>query len=141
MDIWAIVQGRLWKLPLPNWALPGRWLTHVFRGQIAHNDIHQSDEVPYELILGWFFHYAVGVAYGILFLLIVGTGWLEQPKFLSAWLFAIATIAAGWFVLQPGMGLGWAASKTPNPWKTRSLGLVAHTAFGAGLWLTGTLVG
>lgn len=41
---------------------------------------------------------------------------------------------AGWFLLQPGMGLGWAAAKTPKPWKGRGLGLVAHTLFAVGMW-------
>jgi hypothetical protein len=48
--------------------------------------------------------------------------------------FSVLTIAAGWFVLQPGMGLGWAAAKTPAPWKARGFGLLAHTVFGLGMW-------
>ena len=55
-------------------------------------------------------------------------------QFLPVWLFSIFTIVAGWFLLQPGMGLGWAAAKTPAPWKVRGLGLLAHTAFGLGMW-------
>ena len=45
------------------------------------------------------------------------------------------TILAGWFLLAPGMGAGWAASKTPNPAKSRALNIAAHTAFALGLWL------
>lgn len=51
------------------------------------------------------------------------------------------TVAAGWFLLQPGLGIGWAASKTPNPNKVRALNLAAHTVFGLGLWLTALLIG
>lgn len=125
---------------MPNWALPGRWFGHLFRGKIFHENIGQTDEVSSELILGWLFHYGVGVLYGVFFLLIVGLTWLNEPDFLSAWIFAIATIAAGWFILQPGMGLGYAASNTPMPWKSRGLGLMAHTAFGLGLWGSGLLI-
>ncbi|WP_417250785.1 DUF2938 domain-containing protein [Celeribacter sp.] len=141
MDAWAFIQNRIWGVPMPNWAMPGRWFAHLFRGKIFHHDIGQSDEVPSELIVGWLFHYGVGVVYGIVFLLIVGTTWQTAPDFLTAWVFAIATIAAGWFILQPGMGLGWAASKTPTPWKSRGLGLIAHTVFGLGIWGSGVLIG
>lgn len=140
MDVWAIILNRVWGMPLPNWAMPGRWFAHVFKGKIFHEDIKQADEISGELALGWLFHYGVGVVYGMLFLVLVGTDWLTAPGFLSAWIFAIATISAGWFLLQPGMGLGWAASKTPAPWSARGLGLIAHTVFGLGLWGSGVLI-
>lgn len=141
MDAWALIQNRVWRLPMPNWAMPGRWFAYLFKGKMFHEDIGQADEASGELVLGWLFHYGVGVIYGIVFLLIVGSTWLLEPDFLTAWIYAIATIAAGWFILQPGMGLGWAASNTPTPWKSRGLGLIAHTAFGLGLWGSGLLIG
>ena len=60
--------------------------------------------------------------------------WLAAPTFLPVWIFALITIAAGWFLLQPGMGLGWAAARTANPGKARIMGLIAHTVFGLGMW-------
>ena len=96
MDLWAVIQHRIWNLPLPNWAMPGRWFAHLFHGRVFHQDIGQAKEIPNELALGWLFHYGVGVAYGMVFLLIVGAEWLMQPDFLSAWIFALVTIAAGW---------------------------------------------
>jgi hypothetical protein len=44
-------------------------------------------------------------------------------------------VGAGWFLLQPGLGIGWAASKTPNPTKVRVLNLVAHTIFALGMYV------
>lgn len=140
MDMWTVIQNRVWRLPLPNWAMPGRWFAHIFKGKFFHQDIGLADEVQGELLLGWLFHYGVGLVYGILFLFLVGTEWLMEPDFLSAWIYAIATIAAGWFILQPGMGLGRAGSNTPEPWKSRGLGLIAHTAFGFGLWTSGLMI-
>ncbi len=139
MDIWAQVLHRVFGQPLPNWAMPGRWLAHAFRGTVFHDDIGRAEPVAGELPLGWAFHYAVGVLYGVVFAVLAGPGWLAEPTFLPVWIFALITIAAGWFLLQPGMGLGWAASKTPRPWKVRGLGLVAHTVFGCGMW-AGALV-
>ena len=139
MDIWGWLQSRYAGAAAANWAMPGRWFGHLMRGRVFHDDIAQAEPVGRELALGWAFHYAVGALYGVTFLMIVGPVWLIQPEFLSAWIFALITITAGWFLLQPGMGLGWAASKTPNPWATRGKGLMAHTVFGLGMWGTGFL--
>lgn len=141
MDIWAIVLAQFFGQPRPNWAMPGRWLGHVFMGKVWHDDISNADPVEGELRLGWAFHYAVGILYGVIWALIAGPAWLDSPSFVPVWIFALLTISAGWFLLQPGMGLGWAASKTPNPLKTRAFGLVAHTWFGVGMWATALIIG
>lgn len=132
MDVWAWVLDRLGVVAFPNWAMPGRWVGHWPR--LFHDDIGAVAPVRGEVALGWALHYGVGVAYGLAWALIGGTAWLAAPSFLPVWLFALVTIAAGWFLLQPGMGLGWAASNTPAPWKVRGLGLLAHTVFGLGMW-------
>ncbi len=134
MDIWALLLERFGQAR-PNWAMPGRWLGHVFKGQVFHDDIGAAEPVRHELALGWALHYGVGVLYGVVFVLLAGQGWVENPSFLPLWVFSLATIAAGWFLLQPGMGLGWAASRTANPWKVRAMGLVAHTVFAVGIWV------
>lgn len=134
MDIWAWIAARLGLAGAPNWAMPGRWLAHVFRGRLFHDDIGAVAPVENELRLGWLFHYAVGLLYGVIFVLLAGRDWLAEPSFPPVWLFSLITILAGWCLLHPGMGLGWFASKTPSPWKTRILGLVAHTAFALGMW-------
>jgi DUF2938 family protein len=135
IDLWALALNRATGLPQPNWAMVGRWAAHLPRGRVFHDAIGEVPPVGDELRIGWAFHYAVGIAYGVIFVLIVGADWLAAPTLLPAWIFAVLTIAAGWFLLHPGMGLGWAASKTPNPWKARGLGLVSHSIFGIGLWV------
>ncbi|MDF5305394.1 DUF2938 family protein, partial [Vibrio parahaemolyticus] len=39
-------------------------------------------------------------------------------------------------VIQPCLGFGFAASKTPTPWKARLLSTLAHLAYGLGLFIT-----
>lgn len=134
MDLWALALNRFSGQPMPNWGNVGRWLGHVPRGTVFHDDIGAAAPLPQELALGWVAHYGVGVVYGVVWALIAGPAWLAAPTFGPVWIFALLTIAAGWFLLQPGMGLGWAASNTPNPWKVRGMGLLAHTAFGLGMW-------
>jgi hypothetical protein len=140
MDVWAILLNRVAGLDLPNWALVGRWFWHLGKGSVFHDDISAAQPYAKELGLGWLAHYAVGIIYGTLFVLIMGSAWLAAPAFVPAWIFGLVTVGAGWFLLQPGLGLGWAASKTENPWMVRALNLLAHTAFALGLWVTALVI-
>ena len=97
-------------------------------------------EVAGERLIGWVFHYAVGIIYGVAFVIIAGASWVAAPTFLPLWIYAIVTVGFGWFLLHPGLGLGWGASKTPAPWKVRALGLVAHTVFGLGMFAAAVVV-
>lgn len=140
MDLWAILLHKAFGQAKPNWAPAGRWFRHLANGTIFHQSIADAEPYGHELALGWAGHYAVGIIYGILFALIVGTGWFAAPTFIPAWIFGIVSIAAGWFLMQPGMGLGWAASKTPKPNKVRVMGLIAHTVFALGFYGTALLI-
>ena len=135
MDASAVLLRRSAGVPMPNWAMVGRWAAHLARGRVFHDDIGQATSVEGEHAIGWVFHYAVGVIYGVVLAFLMGPAWLAAPTFAPAWGFSMLMLGFGWFLLQPGLGLGWAAAKTPNPAKARVLGLVAHTVFGAGLWL------
>ena len=139
MDVWALVLNRVFNLPLPNWALVGRWFLHVPRGQIFHDDIAKAEGFSYELSAGWIAHYVTGIVYGGALIAIMGNGYATAPTLLPALILAWITVGAGWFLLQPGMGAGWAASKRDNPWTIRALNLVAHTWFGLGMYLGAVL--
>ncbi|WP_159948522.1 DUF2938 domain-containing protein [Rhizobium sp. 18065] len=141
MDVWAIVLWRAFGQPKANWAPVGRWFWHLKNGKVFHDSIANAEPYAHELALGWISHYAVGILYGILLAVLVGPAWFANPTFLPAWILGIVTVGAGWFLLQPGLGIGWAASKTPNPTKVRALNLVAHTVFAVGLWGTALLIG
>lgn len=134
MDLWAILLNRATGNPLPNWSLVGRWFAWVPRGRIFHGDITRTPPVQQEAALGWLAHYATGIVYAAALILIAGRDWTANPTFLPAFACGMITILAGWFLLAPGMGAGWAAANTPNPWKSRTLNIAAHTAFALGLW-------
>ena len=134
MDLWAQLLARVAGVPAPNWAMVGRWVAHL-NGRVFHDDISVAAPVSGERAIGWVFHYAVGVAYGVALAVLVGPAWLQAPTLWPALFFSILMLGFGWFLLQPGMGAGWAASRTPDPAKARVLGLLAHTVFGVGLWL------
>lgn len=140
MDLWAVLLAVAFGQPWPNWALPGRWVAECCRGRVFHDDIGKAPRRVNEQTIGWIFHYAVGIIYGIALVLITGPQWLATPTFLPAFIWGIVTIAGGWFLLAPGMGAGWAASKRPNPTKVRAMNLVAHTVFAIGLYGTALLI-
>lgn len=83
----------------------------------------------------WLTHCLVGIAFAGLLVAVQGVAWLEQPTLAPALLLGVATVAAPWFVVQPAMGAGFAATKTPTPLKNCLRSLANHTVFGAGLYL------
>jgi len=137
MDLWSIVRKRAFDVPLPNYGLVGRWLAHLGRGQFRHESIAASPPVPGERVIGWIAHYVIGVAFAGLLLAVWGLAWLRHPTIGPALLVGIGTVAAPFLVLQPGMGAGVAASRTPRPAAARQQSLITHTIFGLGLYAAG----
>ncbi|WP_227320806.1 DUF2938 domain-containing protein [Acidisoma silvae] len=140
MDIWAFILAAFPGQSRPNWRPVGRWVGHLGNGRVFHDDIAAAAPFALENSMGWVFHYVVGALYGAILVALTGPGWLVHPTFWPAWIWGIVTIAGGWFLLVPGLGLGWAASRTPNPNRVRIMGLIAHTVFGFGLYATALLI-
>jgi hypothetical protein len=134
MDLWLWLLSRL-GVPTSGFAMVGRWVGHFRRGEFAHAAISKAAAVRFELGLGWATHYLIGIAYAALLVGLRGTAWLEQPTLLPALVFGILTVAAPWFVMQPAMGAGFLALKTPTPLKNALRNLANHAVFGAGLYV------
>jgi Protein of unknown function (DUF2938) len=134
IDIWAILLRRVARLPTANWALVGRWFGYLPRGKFVHHPIGDSAAIPYELMIGWVAHYSTGVAYGIAYLGIVQGLMLRSPTLISALVFGLVTLVAPWLILQPGMGAGVFASRTPRPGVTRLVNVSVHAVFGVSLY-------
>jgi len=139
LDVWAMFLQRAFGIPPANWALVGRWVGHLPRGRFVHDDIGQAEPVPNELAIGWVFHYAVGIAFAAALLAIWGLGWARMPTLIPALIVGYVTIGCGWFILQPGMGAGVAASKRANAMQIRMLNILGHTVFGLGLYFAALL--
>lgn len=138
MDAWLMFLKRMGVQTL-NFAFIGRWVGHLFRGRFAHAAIGKAPPIRGELALGWATHYAVGIAFAGLLVGITGIGWARSPSLLPAVLLGMGTVAAPLFVMQPAMGSGFAASKTPTPLRNCLRSVVNHTVFGLGLYLSAFL--
>jgi DUF2938 family protein len=139
MDLWAVLLQRLFRVQPSNWAMVGRWVGHFSNGQFRHDRIADAAPIRGELALGWSVHYLTGITYGALLLGIWGIEWARRPTLLPALILSWVALLAPFFVLQPGMGLGVAGSRTPNPNATRVRSVLNHTVFGLGLYVSALL--
>jgi hypothetical protein len=139
MDVWMVVRTRLLGIPAQSYGLVGRWLAGLPRGQFRHERIAASPPVRGELLIGWAAHYLIGVAFAGLLLAVVGLEWARRPTLAPALIVGIGTVLAPFLVMQPGMGAGVAASRTPRPWAARVQSFITHAVFGFGLYAAGSL--
>ena len=137
MDLWNLFLKRAFGIPSLDFCLLGRWLRSLPRGILGHASIAALPRKPLECPLGWGAHYAVGVMFGLAFTLLVSGDWLARPTLLPAMLYGIGTAVFPFFILQPVLGLGFAASRTPKPAQARLKTLATHTVFGIGLYACG----
>lgn len=137
MDLWAIARRRLFGIPPPDYRLVGRWLAHMPRGRFRHDPIAAAAPVRGERALGWTAHYLVGIAFAAILLGACGIDWLRQPTLAPALVVGIGTVAAPFLLMQPGMGAGIAASRTPRPGVARLQSVITHAIFGLGLYAAG----
>lgn len=140
MDAWLMLLKRL-GVPTLNLAFIGRWAGHLLRGRFSHGAIAKSQPIPGELALGWVTHYAVGIGFAGLLVCLQGVEWLRNPSFVPAVVVGMLTVAAPLFLMQPAMGAGFAASRTPTPLKNCIRSLANHTVFGVGLYLSAVALG
>ena len=134
MDLWSLLLRRRSNIQGLDYALLGRWIGHFPRRRFFHERIASAEPIRRERPLGWVAHYSIGIAFAFLLLAIWGLGWARSPTIWPALLIGLGTIVAPWFVLQPGMGAGIAASRTPNPRAARLRNLATHTVYGIGLY-------
>jgi hypothetical protein len=85
-------------------------------------------------LLGWTVHYVIGIVFDAVLVLSQGVEWARAPTLLAALCTGILTVVAPLFILQPAMGAGIAASRTPRPWLNNLRSLANHTVFGVGLY-------
>jgi hypothetical protein len=136
MDLWSVLRKMWFGVPMPDYGMVGRWLAYLPRGRFRHDPIAATAPVRGEAAIGWISHYLIGMVLAALLLFSVGPDWVSAPTAGAALLAGACTVAAPYFILQPGMGLGIAARRARNPATARLHSLVTHLVFGFGLYLT-----
>ena len=139
IDLWATFLKRAFGVASLDYGLFGRWIG-ISQAGASHTTIfakHGLFPVNRSLaglrtlpdrdrLRGW------------------GLGWARKLSIVPALIVGIATIVAPFFILQPRMGAGIAASRTPRPSIARLKSLGTHLAYALGLYLaaliTATLV-
>jgi hypothetical protein len=104
-------------------------------GIFRHPNIVSAPRKSAECSTGWVAHYVIGIVFTIIFAVFVNDSWFLRPTMMPAIVFGLGTVLMPFFIMQPAFGLGWAASRTPNPVQARLRSLMTHTAFGVGLYL------
>jgi hypothetical protein len=140
LDLYGVARARLSGAAMPDYGPVGRWLLYMPRGQFVHAAIAKSASLTGERVIGWTAHYVIGIAFaGVL--LAVWPDFAQTPTLLPALIVGIGSVAAPFLLMQPGMGAGLFASRTPNPRAAQLRSLTTHTVFGLGLYLAGLAAG
>ena len=137
MDLWALFLKVSFGVSGLDISMLGRWIGHMARGQFMHAGIANSPSIMGERLIGWSAHYGIGIVIAAALLSTWGLEWLEKPTMLPALAIAIVTLVFPYCIMQPCFGLGFAASNLPDPNIIRIKSLVAHMAYGVGLYLCG----
>lgn len=122
MDVWAIIRHRWLGIPPTNWGMVGRWIAYIPRGKFYHESIAKSAAIEKEHFIGWTVHYLTGIAYCALLFCIWGESWRYNPSLLPALIIGVSTVSIPLFIMQPGMGAGIGASRTPAITKNHRYG-------------------
>ncbi|ELY3083148.1 DUF2938 domain-containing protein [Klebsiella aerogenes] len=140
MDLWSLFQKHILKIAPLNYALVGRWALWLARGTVRHNTITATPPLHGERFTGWLCHYLIGIAFAAVPFMLSGADWFYAPTLATALLSGVVTLLAPFLILQPAFGFGIAASRLPRPWLARSLSLLAHLAYGIGLYLAASVL-
>lgn len=134
MDLWSALQRCIGVQTL-DYALVGRWIGHWPEWRWRHASIHAAAPVAHESALGWGAHYVLGVLLAAGLWCVGESAWWHQPTPVVAILFGLLTVLLPFLILQPALGAGIAASRSPQPWRARSRSVATHAVFGFGLYL------
>ena len=135
MDLWNLFLKRAFGIPSLNYCLLGRWVSHMPGGTLRHASITAAPQKPFECAVGWIAHYSIGIVFALVFVVLASSDWLTRPNLLPALLYGIGTVVFPFFIMQPSLGFGIAASRTPNPTQARLKSLMTHIVFGLGLYV------
>ncbi|QIO04466.1 DUF2938 family protein [Acinetobacter shaoyimingii] len=135
MDVIAYIREKLFQIRSLNYAFLGRWILLWKDGTLTHENITLVPVVKFERVIGWFIHYLIGIFWVYVYL-VLDHLLNFNSLFLSSISFSLLTTLISFLILQPALGFGFFALKTPNPLISIKNSLLAHLFFGIGLYLS-----
>jgi hypothetical protein len=139
LDLWSLFLRYVFGITPSNFCLVGRWILYMPEGIFRHSNIGSAPQKRGECTVGWIAHYIIGITFAIGFATFTGSNWLQFPRLIPALIFGLISVSIPFFIMQPALGLGFAASKTSNPLQARVRTLTNHLVFGIGLYLFASL--
>ena len=119
----------------PKWNLLGRYFLGYKESRFVRKNLINDEELENELYWGYFFHYLIGIIYGIIFV-IINYLLFDYPSILLAYIFGFSTVLGGWCFLMPfAYNIGFFASKSEQKINLLIQNLIAHFVFGTGLFI------
>lgn len=137
MDVWGKLRARWFGVKGLDYGWVGRWFLALPTGTFVHNPAHDSPINGAERALGWALHYAIGMVFALVLLALTLEEGPRPPSVMEALLMGAITVLAPYLILQPALGAGVFASRSPSPWRMRKQALLNHLVFGFGLFLGG----
>src|SRR5688500_16316300 len=92
MDLWVVFLKHVFGIRSFDYSLVGRWIGHFPQGRFMHACIGQAVPVRGEAALGWIAHYAIGIVFAGVLMMIHGD-WAWHPTLQPALVTGILTIA------------------------------------------------
>lgn len=140
LDVFVLLVEKYLKIPGTDWGVVGRWLLGLSHGQLVLKSESTSSTTSFEKLLGWGFHYFVGVSYAALIIIIYGVGFIENPTIVPALIVGLfISTLAGLMILMPGLGLGF-MGRLVEGWVAMFAYLfIAHAIFSFGQYSFSTI--
>ena len=134
-DLFQISLNFGYGIDKPKWNLLGRYFLGYKESKFIRKNLIDDEELENELLWGYFFHYLIGIIYGIVFV-ILNFLLFNYPSILLAYIFGFSTVLGAWCFLMPfAYNLGFFASKSEQRINLLTQNLIAHFVFGTGLFI------
>ena len=141
LDLWQRLAHRLGGLPPTNWAVVGRWLLMLLRqGVLFNTGLAQAPQLPRERLIGWVFHYIIGVVYVWIYVTLWQPNWGLDNPLADGLLFGAVSAVVPWLFFMPATGAGLFGSRTPRPVFVSLSALVVHAIFGVAIGVFSVLL-
>ena len=136
MDLWQRLLKLTYGINPSDWKIIGRWFIYlVLKQKIYNPNIENESAYNNELMIGWIFHYFIGVVYSFGFFILMEYYNVFKATLIDGLIFGLVTLVIPWFFMLPVLGKGFLAMKTPRPLFISSLSVWSHVAIGIAIGL------